>query len=161
MQKNTRCDENKYLLSNVVPVSSDTSDSHKEIIVIESSDTEHAKNMGGGKKRGRDVHSPVVTGSSQPSKKKKGKGTVQDATGEAGLSPLTDSFIPKELSTSQKFKEQKIRTEGLTCPVDQRCPLESTHHVYIDEDRAVYDVSLNQTNIGGNNNKFYRIQVRP
>jgi len=161
MQENTRCDEKKYLLSNVAPVSSDTSEPRKEIIAIESSDTERAKNMAGGKKRGRDVHSPGVTEGSQPSKKKKGKGTVQDATDEAGLSPLTDSFIPKELSISQKFKEQNIRTEGLACPVDERCPLESTHRVYIDEDRTVYDVSLNQTNIAGNNTKFYRIQVRP
>ena len=30
---------------------------------------------------------------------------------------------------------------------------------HIDDDGTIYDVSLNQTNVGGNNNKFYRIQI--
>jgi poly [ADP-ribose] polymerase 2/3/4 len=31
--------------------------------------------------------------------------------------------------------------------------------VHIDSDGVIYDVSLNQTNAGNNNNKFYRIQL--
>lgn len=31
--------------------------------------------------------------------------------------------------------------------------------VYIDDDGVIFDASLNQTNIGGNNNKFYRLQL--
>lgn len=31
--------------------------------------------------------------------------------------------------------------------------------MHIDTDGTIYDVSLNQTNVGGNNNKFYRIQI--
>lgn len=31
--------------------------------------------------------------------------------------------------------------------------------VYIDDDGIIFDASLNQTNIGGNNNKFYRLQL--
>ncbi|KAL8689027.1 MAG: hypothetical protein Q9218_005205 [Villophora microphyllina] len=31
--------------------------------------------------------------------------------------------------------------------------------VYIDDEGIIYDASLNQTNIGGNNNKFYRVQL--
>jgi poly [ADP-ribose] polymerase len=32
-------------------------------------------------------------------------------------------------------------------------------HVYIDDDGTVYDATLNQTNLGANNNKFYICQV--
>ena len=35
----------------------------------------------------------------------------------------------------------------------------ATHRVHIDDAGTIYDVSLNQTNVGGNNNKFYRIQI--
>ncbi len=35
----------------------------------------------------------------------------------------------------------------------------ASHRVYIDDDGTIYDVSLNQTNVDGNNNKFYRIQI--
>ena len=31
--------------------------------------------------------------------------------------------------------------------------------MYIGNDRMIYDAALNQTNAGGNNNKFYRVQV--
>lgn len=31
--------------------------------------------------------------------------------------------------------------------------------VYVDGDGIIFDASLNQTNIGGNNNKFYRLQL--
>lgn len=31
--------------------------------------------------------------------------------------------------------------------------------VYIDDDGIIFNASLNQTNIGGNNNKFYRLQL--
>jgi poly [ADP-ribose] polymerase len=34
-----------------------------------------------------------------------------------------------------------------------------SHRVYIDSDGVIYDAALNQTNVGGNNNKFYRIQI--
>lgn len=33
------------------------------------------------------------------------------------------------------------------------------HQVFIDDDDVIYDVSLNQTHSGYNNNKFYRIQL--
>jgi poly [ADP-ribose] polymerase 2/3/4 len=33
------------------------------------------------------------------------------------------------------------------------------YKVHIDEDGIIYDVSLNQSNAGNNNNKFYRIQL--
>lgn len=37
----------------------------------------------------------------------------------------------------------------------------ATAQVYIDDSGIIYDAALNQTNVGNNNNKFYRIQVKP
>jgi poly [ADP-ribose] polymerase len=42
--------------------------------------------------------------------------------------------------------------------VDEYCPLAS-YQVYIDDDGMIWDASLNQTNAGENNNKFYKVQV--
>lgn len=44
-------------------------------------------------------------------------------------------------------------------PVDDRCQMPGTPIVFIDDDGVVFDASLNQTNAGNNNNKFYRIQL--
>jgi poly [ADP-ribose] polymerase 2/3/4 len=44
-------------------------------------------------------------------------------------------------------------------PVDDWCDLKGSHSVYQADDGTVYDVTLNQTNAGQNNNKFYRIQL--
>jgi poly [ADP-ribose] polymerase len=49
---------------------------------------------------------------------------------------------------------------NLVIPVDETCPLASTHKVYIDpSDGIIYDAALNQTNSGANNNKFYKLQI--
>jgi poly [ADP-ribose] polymerase 2/3/4 len=47
----------------------------------------------------------------------------------------------------------------IAIPLDEGCP-HYTHVVYIDPQGVIFDASLNQTNSGKNNNKFYRIQVR-
>jgi len=44
-------------------------------------------------------------------------------------------------------------------PVDDWCSLRVSHSVYQSDDGTIYDVTLNQTNAGQNNNKFYRIQL--
>lgn len=31
--------------------------------------------------------------------------------------------------------------------------------VYVDDSGTIYDASLNQSNVGNNNNKFYRLQL--
>jgi poly [ADP-ribose] polymerase len=38
-------------------------------------------------------------------------------------------------------------------------PFQGQFRVYIDDDDIIHDVSLNQSNAGKNNNKFYRIQL--
>ncbi|EAU88494.2 poly(ADP)-ribose polymerase [Coprinopsis cinerea okayama7 len=44
-------------------------------------------------------------------------------------------------------------------PVDELCPLAGSHHVYVDETGVAWDATLNQTDIGRNNNKFYYCQL--
>lgn len=56
-------------------------------------------------------------------------------------------------------KEAKVPTNAsMSVPVDEACPDRSSYRVYAD-DEIIFDVTLNQTNAGNNNNKFYRIQL--
>ncbi|KAI9652272.1 MAG: hypothetical protein M1829_001802 [Trizodia sp. TS-e1964] len=50
------------------------------------------------------------------------------------------------------YKPQNIQ-------VDDFCPLNGSHKVYIDPTGRIYDASLNQTDVKNNHNKFYRIQL--
>lgn len=43
-------------------------------------------------------------------------------------------------------------------PVDPQCPLQTSHHVYVNGS-IIYDAMLNQTNLQFNNNKYYVIQL--
>lgn len=43
--------------------------------------------------------------------------------------------------------------------MDELCPIKNDCAVFVDEDDVVYDASLNLSNIDGNNNKFYFIQL--
>ena len=54
---------------------------------------------------------------------------------------------------------QKAKSASISVPVDDKCPLFGSHKVHIDGDGTIFDVTLNQTNAGSNNNKFYRIQI--
>jgi len=151
LQEDTLCNETRYLMSNIVP-------SSENIITIEPSETEKEPKIAKAKKRDQ-----VANASDVPSaKKQKGKQADEEAPGPAAgavLLSLADAFVLDKASISKEFKEQKVRTAGLAVPLDEGCPLEGSHKVHIDEDGTVYDVSLNQTNVGANNNKFYRIQV--
>lgn len=55
-------------------------------------------------------------------------------------------------------KEQIAKSWDVQVPVDEGCSLIG-YGVHIDDDSVIWDASLNQTNAGANNNKFYRIQV--
>ncbi|KAL9596913.1 MAG: hypothetical protein Q9219_005476 [cf. Caloplaca sp. 3 TL-2023] len=61
-----------------------------------------------------------------------------------------------------KQEGQKAISHDIDVPIDEGFSEWSngvTPKVYVDEDGIIYDASLNQTNIGGNNNKFYRLQL--
>lgn len=80
----------------------------------------------------------------------------------------------------KKYKDvQRAKSRSLVIPMDGTCPLTGkpsshselsvwescrlmaigTYRVYIGEDGMIYDATLNQTNAGLNNNKFYRVQL--
>lgn len=50
------------------------------------------------------------------------------------------------------------KSKDIVVQLDEICPL-TQYRVYIDDSNLIYDASLNQTNSGANNNKFYRIQL--
>ncbi|KAI9837348.1 MAG: hypothetical protein M1819_000422 [Sarea resinae] len=60
----------------------------------------------------------------------------------------------------KKHKDgENAKPKGLVIPLDEGCDLASTHSVYVDPSGTIFDAALNQTNVGANNNKFYRIQL--
>jgi poly [ADP-ribose] polymerase len=72
-----------------------------------------------------------------------------------------DNDEPKEREA--KVAEGQIaKSFDVKIPVDEGAVRElPNYEVYIDDSGVIYDASLNQTNASSNNNKFYRIQVRP
>ena len=73
-----------------------------------------------------------------------------------------DDAIVKSAPQSQKQTAKKgsaATKASVNVPVDDWCDLKGSHGVYQADDGTVYDVTLNQTNAGQNNNKFYRIQL--
>lgn len=84
-------------------------------------------------------------GENQPPQPKKGK--------------ADNEFREKE--REPKIAEGQIaKSFDVKIPVDEGARLElANHEVYIDDSGVIYDASLNQTNAGRNNNKFYRVQA--
>ncbi|CAF9916233.1 MAG: hypothetical protein ALECFALPRED_010570 [Alectoria fallacina] len=66
----------------------------------------------------------------------------------------------KDQPSVKKYKDvQRAKSGSLVIPVDETCPLAGNYRVYIGEDGMIYDATLNQTNAGLNNDKFYRVQL--
>ncbi|CAK7225330.1 hypothetical protein SBRCBS47491_005851 [Sporothrix bragantina] len=64
----------------------------------------------------------------------------------------------KRQKTAKADKEEDKKESKIVVPVDEACPANNVT-VHVGDDGVVWDASLNQTNSGQNNNKFYRIQV--
>ena len=73
----------------------------------------------------------------------------------AAAPPQADT---KRLKTAAASGKKADKPKKIVVPVDDFCHV-SNAVVHIGDDGTVYDASLNQTNAGNNNNKFYRIQV--
>ena len=58
---------------------------------------------------------------------------------------------PKADTKQPKQDGQKAVSHEINVPLDEG--FNGAGRVYIDDDSIIYDASLNQTNIGGNNNK--------
>ncbi|KAG0061052.1 Poly [ADP-ribose] polymerase 2 [Linnemannia elongata] len=75
----------------------------------------------------------------------------------------TDGDDDEKAAVEKKIKTLKDKVAKSTSkvkqpPVDPACGLRNSHKVYTD-DEVAWDARLNQTNIGHNNNKFYRVQL--
>ncbi|RPA93621.1 PARP-domain-containing protein [Choiromyces venosus 120613-1] len=65
----------------------------------------------------------------------------------------------EEEEEKEKVKKMKTVVKKGKAPVDELCPIAGQAHVYVDPSGIVYDATLNQANIGNNNNKFYYLQL--
>lgn len=72
-----------------------------------------------------------------------------------------DLPAPTDLKKSKVMQKdgQKAKSRSVNIPVDEHCPSKSKYKVYIDDNGMILDATLNQTNSGYNNNKFYRMQL--
>ncbi|KAK4120960.1 PARP-domain-containing protein [Parathielavia appendiculata] len=89
-----------------------------------------------------------------------GDANVQDADRAADLADvkLEEGNKGKAKAERAMGEGQVAKSSDLAIPLDEGCPF-VTSKVYIDDSGIIYDASLNQTNAGKNNNKFYRIQL--
>lgn len=88
--------------------------------------------------------SPIIIDSS-PEAKKQPKKAKLATSAESDKAPVLG-------------QEQIAKSWDVQVPLDEGCPL-TGYGVHIDSDSVIWDASLNQTNAGQNNNKFYRIQL--
>ena len=63
---------------------------------------------------------------------------------------------PKADKKQLKQDGQKAVSHDINVPLDEG--FNGTGKVYLDDDGIIYDASLNQTNIGGNNNKVTSVE---
>ena len=95
--------------------------------------------------------------------KSKGKDKAK-AEPESSDTDMRDADTVDELKKEKKENRelasgQTAKSKDLKIPIDEHFKL-PMYSVYIDPSNGmIWDCSLNQTNAGSNNNKFYRIQV--
>ncbi|TFK29997.1 PARP-domain-containing protein [Coprinopsis marcescibilis] len=96
--------------------------------------------------------------------KAKGKGKAkakEESEDDAMDEDDDDDKAPVKAATPTPPPAPKMKTviKKGKAPVDEVCHLAGTHHVYVDASGVVWDATLNQTDIGRNNNKFYYCQL--
>ncbi|KAI0547680.1 poly polymerase catalytic domain-containing protein [Xylaria curta] len=110
-----------------------------------------------------------VNGSAQPngSRKRAASQVPQnDNDNNQPPQPKKKGKVKNEEPEEPKEREPKIAEGQIAKSLDVRIPVDEgaqrelmNYEVYIDDTGVIYDASLNQTNAGNNNNKFYRIQL--
>src|ERR1700754_3480587 len=75
---------------------------------------------------------------------------------KAGAATQTAS---KKIQKTQKKGKSKPKPREIHVPVDEAFSECSGAEVVISDDGTIYDASMNQTNVGDNNNKFYFLQL--
>ncbi|KAK6359719.1 hypothetical protein TWF696_000861 [Orbilia brochopaga] len=138
-----------------------------------------------GKKRGRkaaDDEEEEEEEDAEDKKPAKGKGKAKAAAAPKAKAPAAKKRKGKKVESEDEDEEmlddeeeeeeedqpepdadelaERERQKGYKAPVDEICWLgRAGYQVYEDADHVKYDASLNQTNIGNNNNKFYILQL--
>lgn len=90
-------------------------------------------------------------------KRQASPGAVGSSHGPSAKKTKLDK-VAQDSKAAAIGKEQIAKSWNVQVPVDEGCSLVG-YGVHIDDDSVIWDASLNQTNAGQNNNKFYRIQV--
>lgn len=81
--------------------------------------------------------------------------------------PADEDDDDVDLPAATDLKKSKVmqkdgqiaKSRSVNIPVDEYYHSENKYKVYIDDDGMIFDATLNQTNSGNNNNKFYRLQL--
>ena len=81
----------------------------------------------------------------------KGKKVKRSNSAETDPSP--------EVKVEDDKKPQIKPAQAARVTVDEICPIGTSSNVFVEEDGNIYDASLNLSNIDGNNNKFYYLQL--
>ncbi|CAN9094063.1 poly polymerase 2 ADP-ribosyltransferase 2 [Alternaria alternata] len=96
---------------------------------------------------------PAPVPAQNGSKKRAASSASPPATAQA------ETKKPKIKEDAKVGDGQNAKSKQIAISVDEFCPL-ANYQVYIDNsDGTIYDASLNQTNSGANNNKFYIAQI--
>lgn len=98
------------------------------------------------------------SGGSKASKSKK-KRKRNDQSDEEDAEDNKAKVSAPQLQRQPSQKKAAVKKPLANVPVDVCSGLHHSHAVYRDQDGTVFDVTLNQTNAGQNNNKFYLIQL--
>jgi poly [ADP-ribose] polymerase 2/3/4 len=94
--------------------------------------------------------------SSKTRKRKRTESSDDEEDNTVNTAPQTKQQPAQTGSGSQQIA---VKKDAANVPVDDWCPLSTSHIVHQADDGTIYDVTLNQTNAGNNNNKFYRVQL--
>jgi poly [ADP-ribose] polymerase len=92
------------------------------------------------------------------SKKRKPSAQADEENKDDEMNSNDDNEEEVNAKSGPPVKKLKTVTVKGKAPVDDVCNIASTVHIY-EESACVWDATLNQTNIGQNNNKFYLIQL--
>ena len=71
----------------------------------------------------------------------------------------TKAYVDQSEATKESPRARAKSTKIAKVTVDELCPIRSDSDVFVDEDDIAFDASLNLSNIDGNNNKFYYLQL--
>ncbi|KAF3919977.1 hypothetical protein AA313_de0209398 [Arthrobotrys entomopaga] len=126
----------------------------------EKEEEKPAKGKGKGKAKATDTKAKAKAPAAKKRKGKKKEEEEEDEEEEDEDEEMEDEEEEPEAAPTADEIEERERQKGYKAPVDDICPLRwSGYSVYEDDDNVKFDASLNQTNIGNNNNKFYILQL--